>query len=407
MNGIPHGKLLIDPDILQDPYPLYRQLHSHAPVWEVTPDEIYFISSYRLLAEATARTESFSSNMRYLLYRAEDGQVARMPFDTAGLQTLATSDPPVHTLHKATAFPNFALKRMALLEPQVVDIVRTYLEPAIEKGKVDFMAAVANRVPITVISWLIGFRDSNLDALLRAAFDSTDILAGAISIDELRAFIARTDTISAWVGEQMELTATDPDEDVLTAIGDGVRKGVIAAQEGVVMLHTFLAAGGESTTSLIGNCVRVLAERPNLQEHLRQHPDLVATFVEEILRFESPFRVHMRFAPNDATLGDINIPAGATVLMAWGAANRDASVFEKPDEIIFNRTSRHFGFGRGIHTCLGAPLARLEARVVLKMLLERTKSIELDPENTPRWVSSVQVRRYDKLGVHLTPKMGI
>jgi cytochrome P450 len=405
MNAIPDGSLLVDPDTLQDPYPLYRQLHRHAPVWEVTPNEVYFIGSYGLLAEATARTESFSSNMRYLLYRTVDGHVARMPFDTAGISTLATSDPPTHTLHKATAFPNFALKRMALLEPRIVDIVRSYLDPAVEKGKVEFMAAVANRVPITVISWLIGFRDSNLEVLLRAAFDSTDILAGAISLDELRAVNARTDTVSAWIGKQMELTATDPDEDVLTAIGNGVRKGVITAPEGIVMLHTFLAAGGESTTSLIGNCVRVLAEHPELQEHLRQNPNIVPDFIEEILRFESPFRIHLRFVPNDTTLGDAKIPAGATVLMGWGAANRDATVFEKPDQIILDRTWRHFGFGRGIHFCIGAPLARLEARIVLTMLLERTRSIVLDPETAPRWVSSIQVRRYEQLGVHLTPKM--
>ena len=112
----------------------------------------------------------------------------------------------------------------------------------------------------------------------------------------------------------------------------------------------------------------------------------------------------MRFVPKDTTLGDTKIPEGSTVLMGWAAANRDAGVFEKPDEIIFDRPRRHFGFGRGIHFCVGAPLARLEARVVLKSLLERTRSFELDSDLPPHWVESIQVRRYDRLGVVLTPK---
>jgi cytochrome P450 len=170
------------------------------------------------------------------------------------------------------------------------------------------------------------------------------------------------------------------------------------------MLHTFLSAGGESTTSLIGNAVRVLAEQPELQNHLRQNLDLIPDFLEEILRYESPFRSHMRFVPKDTKLGEVDIPAGATVLMAWGAANRDASVFEQPDQIVLKRTRRHFGFGRGIHFCVGAPLARLESRVVLKTLLERTRHIELDPARPPKWVESVMVRRHERLGIKLTPK---
>jgi cytochrome P450 len=403
MNAIP-GTRLLDPDVIQDPYPFYGELHRQAPVWAAREGEIFVVSAYDLLAEASARTDSFSSNLRYMLYRTESGEVARVPYGGGGVQTLATADPPVHTLHKSTAFPNFALKRMALLEGEIADIARRCVDPAVQKGNVDFMEAVANRVPITVISRLIGFRDSNLDALLKAALDATEMLAGAISLSRVQEFSARTDTISAWIATQIELTATEPDEDVLTAIGNGVRSGVLTTIEAIAMLHTFLSAGGESTTSLVGNAVRVLAERPELQDHLRQNLDLIPDFLEEILRYESPFRSHMRFVPKDTRLGDVDIPAGATVLMAWGAANRDAAVFEKPDQIVLKRTRRHFGFGRGIHFCVGAPLARLESRVVLKTLLEGTRRIELDPARPPKWVESLMVRRHEHLGVKLTPK---
>ena len=110
--------------------------------------------------------------------------------------------------------------------------------------------------------------------------------------------------------------------------------------------------------------VRLLAEHPDLQEHLRQTPEQIPAFVEEVLRLEPPFRYHMRVTPKDTTLGVVDIPADATVLLLWGAANRDASVFERPDEIDLQRQvpRRHVAFGRGIHHCVGAPLARIEAR---------------------------------------------
>jgi cytochrome P450 len=152
-----------------------------------------------------------------------------------------------------------------------------------------------------------------------------------------------------------------------------------------VVLHTLLSAGGESTTSLLGNAVRILAEQPDLQEHLRRDPEQVSKFVEEALRLESPFRYLMRYVPETTTLGGVEIPSGATVLLLWGAANRDAAEFERPDEVDLERRAprHHVSFGRGIHYCVGAPLARVEARIVLTALLERTKTITLDP-NTRR-----------------------
>ncbi|HEX3459869.1 MAG TPA: cytochrome P450, partial [Acidimicrobiales bacterium] len=169
------------------------------------------------------------------------------------------------------------------------------------------------------------------------------------------------------------------------------------------ILHTLLSAGGESTTSLLGNSVRILAEHPDLQEHLRRHPERIPMFVEEALRLETPFRYHMRNVTRDTTLGGTPIPAGSTVLMLWGSGSRDSKVFERPDEIDLERhvLRRHLAFGRGIHHCVGAPLARIEARIVLTALLEQTRNITLDPEHGPRWANSLMVRRHDRLPVRL------
>jgi cytochrome P450 family 144 len=403
MSGI-SASLLLDPEVIQDPYPFYRRLQSHAPVWQVPGTEVFVVSSFAQLAEATTRIEDFSSNMRCLLYRDDDGLPARLQFGDSSMQTLATADPPLHTLHRTMVFPNFVARRMALLEPEVVELATGCVARALEKGNIDFMVEVANLVPITIISRLIGFRNSDVDRLLRAAFDSTELVGATLSHQRLIELITRSNDLGAWIADQLEIAADQPGEDILTSIGRGVETGALTAPAGIVTLQVLLAAGGESTTSLIGNAVRLMAEDADLQERLRQQPELIPNFVEEALRLESPFRHHLRSVPNDTTLGDVDIPAGATVLLLWAAANRDPAVFQRPDEILLGRPRRHVAFGRDIHYCVGAPLARLEARVVLTVLLEATRSIALDPERPSRWVNSLMVRRHEPLSVRLIPR---
>jgi cytochrome P450 len=166
-----------------------------------------------------------------------------------------------------------------------------------------------------------------------------------------------------------------------------------------VITQTLLSAGGESTTSLLGNAVAQLATDQVLQSQLRAEPELVTPFIEEMLRLESPFRYHLRHAPHDTELLGTPVPAGATVLLMWGAANRDPAVYERPDDVVLDRASprHHLGFGRGIHLCVGAPLARLEAEVVLRCLLANTANFALDASDPPERENSLMVRRFRRL----------
>jgi cytochrome P450 len=218
--------------------------------------------------------------------------------------------------------------------------------------------------------------------------------------------VGRTGEIQTWIGDQLAAAIKEPGDDLLGAVARGVDAAQLSDVQANVILHTLLSAGGESTTILLGNSVRILAEQPDLQEHLRRSPEQIAAFVEEVLRLESPFRYLMRSVPNGTMLGSVDIPSGATVLLLWGAANRDAAEFERPDEVDLDRHAprRHVAFGRGIHHCVGAPLARMEARNVLTVLLERTSSITLEPDDAPRWVDSLMVRRYEQLPLRLVAR---
>jgi cytochrome P450 len=404
MTDLPTADLLLNPELIADPYPLYRRLQTEAPVWNVPGAEVAVVTSFPLVMEATARVEDFSNNMEALIYRDEQDLPMRLDFGGEGVQTLATADRPLHTLHRKIVFPELVARQMNALEGDITELATDCVARAVEAGAVEFMATVANVIPITIVERLIGFHDSDPQRLLAAAFDSTALLGGTLSLSDLEGLVLRTIAIEEWIGEQLDATSEPYDANILGAVKRGMDDGDLGRHEATVILHTLLSAGGESTTSLIGNAVRVLAERPELQAQLRADPSLLPNFVEEALRMESPFRYLMRSVPKQTRLGDTDIPAGTTVLLFWGAANRDPQEYDNADEVdLGRRTSRqHLAFGRGIHYCVGAPLARLEARIVLAELLQQTTEIRLNPDQPPRWVDSLQVRRHAELPLLLS-----
>ena len=394
---------LLDRRTLENPYPFYNRLREEAPVWQVPGTKIFIVSSYTLLDAATKRTGDFSSRMTSVLYRKPGGKPGRLFRSSGVLEVLATADPPLHTRHKSAVMPNFTAKRIAGLQNEIERLAEARITTCLAQGKTDFMSSIANPLPMEVVSNLVGFPEGNTDRLLQAAFDSTAIVGGSSSIFQLFWYMCRSYYINRWIAGKLSATSTDSSS-ILGAIKRGIEDGTLREVEGRAFLHLFLAAGGESTTSLLGSAVRILADDTALQQSLRDQPELIPAFIEEVLRLESPFRYHLRSTPRDTKLGDTPIPAGSTVLLFWGAGNRDPEVFENPDSLDLNRPRRHLTFGRGIHTCIGAPLARLEAQTVLGKLLEKTSTILLDPKSPPRWVESAQVRRYDKLPLILTPR---
>jgi cytochrome P450 family 144 len=397
--------MLLDPAVLQDPYDFYATLREQAPVWRVPGTDVVVISSFALLSEAVTRTEDFSSTMTCLLYRDSDGLPARLSFGDAATPTLAAADPPVHTTHRRAVFPELVARPMRTLEDDIRALSASTVAEALRENNFDFMATIGNVVPITVVARLIGFRDIEPMQLLEAAFDSTTMVGGTMSLDELNALVTRTGIIQAWITDQVRDVSDADDDGILLAARRALDAGILQLGEVTTILHTLLSAGGESTTSLLGNAVRMLAENPALQQQLRAQPEQVDLFIEEALRLESPFRQMLRSVPRDTTLGGVDIPADSTALLMFAAGNRDPAQFDHPDSVDLTRGSpkRHLAFGHGIHFCVGAALARIEARAVLQAVLEQTRDFTLDPDYRPQWVDSLLVRRHQQLHVCATP----
>ena len=389
-------KLILDRDVIQNPYPFYNALRQHAPVWRAGHAPVYVVTGYEILCEATRRIEDFSSELKVSLYKNKDGLLDAMPANF-GSPALAIADPPTHTLHKQIMFPRFVAKKMELLEEELSDFTAAKLQEAQAKGKFDFMEEIGGPIPIRAINRLIGFRNADEKVLLKTALESSEVTGGAMTLEELGALKVRVGEINAWLDETLEERDGTNTEDVLDAVKAAMLAGQFSKGEALITMITLLSAGGESTGALLGNAVRILAEQPSLVAHLKTNMELLPPFIEEAARLESPFRSHLRSVPRETELAGVKIPADATLMLMWGAANRDPQKFDEPERIKLDRPREHVVFGRGIHQCVGNALARMEARIVLSAMLAYETFPSIAEDASPEWEYNLQVRRHRSL----------
>ena len=410
----PLGDPLRSAELVDDPYPFLARLRREVPVWRVPGTDAFLVSTWDLVAEAAGRVHDFSNHFRHALFTADDGALGVLDLGQGGApDVFAGADPPDHTVHRKLFFPNLVQTRMEALAGDVAALAHALLDELLADGRADAAVGLANPLPIRVMAErVVGFRvdDGEVGRLQDWVFAGSRFLGGRLHLDQMAGVGEAAAGLLPWVTEQLDealasAAAAANRDDVLGAAAAGVRDGVLTRDEAAFTLMVLLGAGGETTTSLIGNAIRILAERPDLQAELRAEPARVPAFVEEVLRYESPFRFHPRTARGPVELGGVEIPDRALVVLLWGSANRDEAVFERPHDLVLDRPNArlHLGFGRGIHHCVGAPLARLEARVVLGALLERTTSFSLDAGEPPRWVDSLWVRRHERLPIVVEP----
>jgi len=396
---------LLDPATLADPYPFLQWCREHEPVYRVDGTSLYLVTTWDLVMDALTRIDDFSSNLNALVYTDDEGRPGLFDMTSLGAntQTLATADPPAHPLHRRAVFPNLVERKMAALEPFATDAAHRLLATGVVDGRLDVPTKYANRLPMTVLTEVMGFPEPDIDALIAYAFDGTQLISGTNTLAEMARLSERTAEAMRLLTRWLAEVPPDPEADVLGAVARGVADGVLTHDEAIGTLVILLSAGGESTASLIGNCIRVLAEDDALEAQLRADRSSIERFVEEVLRLETPFRGHFRTVRRGAVLGDVELVPGDTLFLMWSSANRDQRYYEDADQFRLDREHPrdHLGFGRGIHHCVGAPLARREARVAIDALLDVSTDIELDPSVAPAYVPSIAVRRHDTLAITL------
>src|SRR5271166_5274111 len=241
------------------------------------------------------------------------------------------------------------------------------------------------------------FPDDDVDKLIRLGYAATTLLDGIVTPDQLQAAGMAAMELSGYVMGHFENASASAEHGLIADMAERYASGELEQTPAMGIMITLFSAAGESTASLLGSAAGILADHPEIQRQVRENPELLGVFIEETLRFESPFRGHYRHVWRDTTLGGVQVPADSHLLLLWGAANRDPEHFEAPNEFRLDRSSAkdHLTFGKGVHFCVGAALARLEARIVLGKLLERTSWI--DAVDVGEWLPSILVRRRERL----------
>lgn len=364
---------LFPDDVRRNPYTSYRQLRQMAPVFHDAGAGFWMLLEYAAVKRALTEHATFSSAVAA-------GGVAR--------RWLLFLDPPRHSKLRALVARAFAPRGISPLEPRIRQLSKQLLEPLRSREVFDLMAEYAVPLPLLVIAEMLGAPPEDYPRF-RAWSDAILSLAHDVSGDpRAAAAVQAAAEVSREMGDYLEPLLEErrmaPRDDLLTRLMTASVDGEkLAFDEILGFFQLLLVAGHETTSNLIANAVITLLEHPGEIERLRADPGLIPSAIEEVLRYRSPVQLVFRRARHDVEVGAQRIPAGAVVLAAVGAANRDPKQFSDPDRFDVTRSpNTHVAFGGGSHFCLGAALARLEARVALSDLLDGLRHMEL---TTPAW----------------------
>jgi cytochrome P450 len=398
--------VLLRADVLDDPRPLYDQLRREAPVWQIPGQESFLVSDPALIKEAVGRTEDLSSNIVSLLH--DDGHGCPVPYRISNyrdpIHVFSTADPPEHTRHRRLVQPHLSPAAVAELEPEVVRIIDEQLALVLDAGRLDIVAAFSDMVPARTVCVLLGLPDEDSAQVITFTLGTGALLDGVTKIDGMGAAAHSAIELAIHMHQRMDEMLERAPQDrrgMLGVFADQLEAGEVTRDEVSAMLTVFVTAGSETTASLMATCIETLAHDQQLQARLRAEPALIPNAIEHILRDNGPFQFHYRYTPADTSIGGVAIPAHSRVLLMWAAANRPApgAADDSGELDLEARPLPHFAFGRGLHFCIGAPVARMETRLALERLLAATSSIELDPAAAPTRRPSIFIRRHATLPV--------
>ncbi len=383
-----------DDSLVEDPYPYFDALRSACPVQPLPHHGVVAVTGFEEMTEVYLDADTFSS------CNAVVGPFAAFPVPLEGddvgaiidryrdqlpmNEHMVTMDPPDHTRERALLMRLITPKRLKNNEEFMWRLADQQLDEFVADGRCEFISAYAQPFAMLTVADLLGVPEAD-HRRFRDGFGLSSS-AGAMHADEERdPGVNAIGWLDEWFAGYIEDRRRDPRTDVLTDLAlatypDGTTPDVT----NVVRTATFLfAAGQETTARLLATALKHLAEHSEMQDELRAHRERIPNFIEETLRLESPVKVDFRLARRTTTIGGVDVAAGTPVMLANGAANRDPARFERPAEFRTDRPDSrfHIAFGRGPHTCPGAPLARAEARISLERILDRMHDIRLSAEH--------------------------
>ncbi len=380
----------------QDPYPFYAALRARGQVHRSRLLNAWMFTRHGDVDTIMRDHRHFGSDPRRGTLSPR--QMAMLP--PPDEFTMLFLDPPDHTRLRALVNKAFTPRAVNALEPQIRGIMGGLLDDIDDPGGFDLMPAVAQPLPVIVIAEMLGVPPQDREQFKTWSAQRARLLEPTIGRREREAGAAASRAFDAYFRKIIEARRADPRDDILSALVQAEDEGErLTERETLNMLRLLLIAGNETTTNLIGNGVLALLRSPDQLRRLRDDPALIPSAVEELLRFDSPVQTDFRRVLEDCEVNGFPVRKRDNVVLLMGAANRDPDAFDDPDRLDVGRDQGpHLSFGRGIHHCLGAPLARLEGRIALEMLLERFAVIGL-ATHRPRFRRTIVLRGLESLPI--------
>ena len=391
---------LLDPEVLANPYPLYRRLQTEAPVywdpylhaWVVTRYEDVITVLHRFSAHRALTAERFAAM----------GMSEMTPIACMMSRQMLFLDAPAHTRLRSLASLAFTPARVEALRAHIRKILEDLMAPLLEAGRMDVINDLAAPLPAIVTAQMLGVPTSDCDRLKTWSADFAEILGNfQHNPDRVARTLKCVEEMSAYFREAIRRVKANPCEGLinsfLTAEIDGDR---LSEEEIIANCIITMVGGQETTTNLIGNGVLSLVRNPDQLRMLRADLTLVPSAVEELLRFESPSQYTARICPEDTKLGGKLIRKGQAVIAVMAAGNRDPERFADPDRLDITRVdNRHLAFGWASHFCFGAALARIEGQLAFEAIAREMSDVALDPERPLVWRNNLGLRGLTELHV--------
>ncbi len=390
---------IFSPDIIADPYPLYRQLRETSPVLELPEANMVVLSRYADVQALLRDKRLGHARFENLPPEERDAQLAN-PAVANLARTMLLQNPPDHTRLRGLVVKAFDARRVAAMRERIRAIAHELIEGFVERGAGDLRAMFNHPLPVIVICDMLGVPESD-----RAQFVQGTRISGRLidpspmTDEELADANASTLESQAYFEALCDDRRRRPQDDLITALVESeTEHGRLSREELTSNIALLFAAGHETTVNLLGNALLALYRNRDQLDRLRADPGLMTNAVEEFLRYDSSVQLTGRDALTDADIAGVQLPAGRSVIALLGAANRDPAAFDRPDELDITRERiKPLSFGGGIHLCLGAQLARLEAAEALAALFERLPDLELTELQSPNWKPTITLRGVSEL----------
>lgn len=394
---------------LVDPYPFYARARSEEPAFFSPTFGMWFITRYADITTILADPGTFSSLDTLPRPRETPTEVQEVLADYLPDRRLLNTDPPAHTRLRLLIRQGFTPRRVAALEPVIREVATDLVDAFAADGQVDLISQFAYPLPLTVILGMLGVPAHDMPTMRRWTQESIalNFAAATLPLEEQVAYARGKLAFQRYTRDLVTERAQAPREDLISDLLQARYEGIspLSAEEVSSLIPGLIIAGHESTAKLIGNTMLLLLTHPEQWQALQRDPTLVAAAVEEGLRIEAPVLGMVRTTTREVTVGGVTLPAGARLFLMYGSANHDETHFADAEQFRPDGTRRasHLAFGHGIHFCLGAPLARLEARIAIETLGRRLPGLRLAPEQSFARVPSLVFRGLARLGLVWDP----